>query len=133
MRVLNSDTSALHNINVFHNPYMDYSSQNGSLSSDEHLAFKNRYASRPPLCSVSGLENEETELVLDELPVMGVELSIMVEESRLKLSDAVFPELDQSGSWSNENSRALTALFRCIEAGNCARNQEKGTPRQFWP
>ncbi|EIM87562.1 uncharacterized protein STEHIDRAFT_96739 [Stereum hirsutum FP-91666 SS1] len=49
----------------------------------------------------------------------------MLEETRLKLSDTVFPELDKSDSWSNENNKAIRDLFRCIESGNCVENQEK--------
>lgn len=137
LHVSGTDITDIQNINLFHNLGVDASTPKNVFASwGEHLGIgsgwrpelADRYASRPHLPSIVPLENGDEDLASDESAASGVNADVMFEETRLKLSDTVFPELDKTDSWSNENNKAIRDLFRCIELGNCVENQEKGAP-----
>lgn len=141
LHVSGTDITDIQNINLFHNLGVDVSTQKNVFGSwGEHLGIgsgwrpelEDRYASRPHLPSIVPLENGDEDLASDESAASGVNPDVMFEETRLKLSDTVFPVLDKSDSWSNENNKAIRDLFRCIELGNCVENQDKGVPCCFF-
>lgn len=101
-----------------------------------HTQLEDRYVSTPlPFYPVLGPDDGE----LRSTPLLPSAIELdnpsrhALAEPTMRLSDAVFPELQSTDSWTNENNKALRDLFRCIEAGNCVKNQDKGKSELFYP